>query len=79
MQAAQEAKLKAEADAEAKRKEAIELLERDKENKKLKDIYDLILSKPKFNGYEDPSQAPKCVEFVQGLAKALTDLGFLNV
>ena len=51
----QEAKLKAEADAESKRKEAIELLERDKENKLLQDIYDLILSKPKFNGYEDPS------------------------
>lgn len=52
--------MKLEAEAEAKRNEAIELLERDKDNKNLKELFDLILSKPKFNGYEDPSQLPTC-------------------
>ena len=71
--------LKHEKEEEEKRIEAISLLERDKDNKKLKELFDLILSKPKFNGYEDPSQLPNCVKFVLGLAKVFTDLGFMNI
>ena len=60
-QAAKDERLKEEAEAEAERQEAIELLEKDKDNKKVHELFNLILTKPKFNGYEDPSQLPKCV------------------